>query len=210
MMPIDVVLFDLDGVLIDSSQANCEFYGDILFKLGYSKPTYDECEAAYHLPMTEALTVLSREQSSSKIERILETGKAHEFPVHLMSVPERARYTVDTLASNYLLGIVTNGSRAAVEDFHHIFRRRSQFAVTVAFEDVEHPKPNPEPILRALEMLGVRPETAIYIGDSASDVTAAHRAGALAAIVGCGESFDAEIHVKSLASLVQALEAIDR
>jgi pyrophosphatase PpaX len=205
MMLIDTVLFDLDGVLIDSSQANCEFYGEILFKLGYGKPSYDECEAVYHLPMTEALRVLSREQSSSKIERILKTGKAFKFPVHLMSVPERARYAVDTLASNYLLGIVTNGSRAAVEDFHHVFGRRSQFAVSVAFEDVEHPKPNPEPILRALQMLGVSPETAIYIGDSASDVTAAHRAGTLAAIVGCRDSFDAEIHVRSLASLPQAL-----
>ena len=56
----------------------------------------------------------------------------------------------------------------------------------VASDDVEHNKPYPDGILRALELLDAQPGEAAYVGDSPFDVEAAKRAGVHAVAVGWG------------------------
>ena len=60
------------------------------------------------------------------------------------------------------------------------------FDAVVASDDVERNKPHPDGILRALELLGARPEEAAYVGDSPFDVEAARRAGVHSVAVGWG------------------------
>jgi pyrophosphatase PpaX len=49
--------------------------------------------------------------------------------------------------------------------------------VVVAAEDVTNPKPHPEPVLRALKILGAEPADAIYVGDSVHDMESGRQAG---------------------------------
>ena len=51
------------------------------------------------------------------------------------------------------------------------------FKVVITFEDYANPKPNPEPILKALEKLRVGASRAVYIGDTLADFEAAKKAG---------------------------------
>ena len=64
------------------------------------------------------------------------------------------------------------------------------FDVVVGSEDTERHKPEPEPILHALELLGARAGDAAYVGDSPYDVAAARAAGAHAVWVSWGGIHD--------------------
>ena len=63
---------------------------------------------------------------------------------------------------------------------------RDCFDVVVAYEDTERHKPDPEPVLAALEKLQATPAEAAYVGDSPFDVRAAKAAGVFAVAVGWG------------------------
>ena len=52
----------------------------------------------------------------------------------------------------------------------------------VTVNDVEHPKPHPEPVLTAIERLGANPATTLMIGDSPVDIQSAKSAGVKAAL----------------------------
>ena len=60
------------------------------------------------------------------------------------------------------------------------------FDVVVGSDDTERHKPHPEPVLKALELLGAQPNEAAYVGDSPFDVAAARAAGVYAVAVGWG------------------------
>jgi phosphoglycolate phosphatase/pyrophosphatase PpaX len=80
-------------------------------------------------------------------------------------------------------GVVTGKSRSSWEiTLAEI--ELGDFDVVVVDDDVAHPKPDPEGILSALDLLGVRPREAVYVGDSPGDMEAAlaartHAAAAL-------------------------------
>jgi pyrophosphatase PpaX len=62
----------------------------------------------------------------------------------------------------------------------------SAFDVVVAHEDTTRHKPDPDPVLLAVERLGGAPEDAVYVGDSPFDIGAAKAAGVFAIAVGWG------------------------
>ena len=71
-----------------------------------------------------------------------------------------------------------NPPRATLElAFEVLPELRRFFEVTVAAEDTERHKPNPEPLLLALDRLGTAGDDAVYVGDSPFDVRAAKAAG---------------------------------
>src|SRR4029079_98204 len=67
---------------------------------------------------------------------------------------------------------------------------RSRFEVLVAKEDTTLHKPEPEPLLLALDQLGADPADTVYVGDSPFDLRAAHAAGTTAAAAMWGGIFD--------------------
>ncbi|MDA8346215.1 MAG: HAD family hydrolase [Thermaerobacter sp.] len=82
------------------------------------------------------------------------------------------------------LGLVTNkGRRSSVMTLHE-FGIAKYFGAVVTGDDVAHPKPDPTGILEVLGNLGVQPGQAAYVGDSRSDMQAAHAAGVRA--IGAG------------------------
>ncbi len=82
------------------------------------------------------------------------------------------------LATGRLLAIVSNNSTAAID--HYLARRDQAQHFTAIIGRGEHPdrmKPNPLPVVRALRALNVRPSAAVLVGDSTTDIEAAHAAG---------------------------------
>jgi pyrophosphatase PpaX len=60
---------------------------------------------------------------------------------------------------------------------------KQYFKVIVTADDTGEHKPNPAPVLKALELLGAEPEEALMVGDSVFDIQCAHNAGVAAALV---------------------------
>ncbi|MCR4398115.1 MAG: HAD family hydrolase [Firmicutes bacterium] len=100
-----------------------------------------------------------------------------------------------------MLGIVTTDTRDRSRRMLEQAGIAGLFDVVVGSEDYRSPKPDPEPILKACEKLGITPGKCAYVGDSVSDMNAARNAGTklrVGVLTGFG---DASI-LRSLADVV--------
>lgn len=176
---IKAVIFDIDGVLLDSFEANLKFYQNLLVHYGYQPPTRKEYPALSHLSLWDTIKNLTGLTSDEDIKPIWETGKNREvkYPIELLQLPEKAESVIAALNKNYLLGIVTSRVRKSVYEFSKLAAMKKYFPVVVSCDDTVNHKPHPEPLLLAAQKLGVKPEEAVYIGDAESDLLAARGAG---------------------------------
>jgi pyrophosphatase PpaX len=181
-----VVLFDLDGTLIDSGPI-------ILASMQHATRTVLGREIAYEeLAATvggQGLVSQMRALDPDRVDELVEVYKEHNDPLHetleafddLLDVLPRLR------VGGRRLGIVTAKRHRtvglALDRFPEL---AEQFEVIVGFEDTERHKPDPDPVLAALRKLEVEPAQAAYVGDSPFDIQAAKAADVFAVAVGWG------------------------
>jgi pyrophosphatase PpaX len=84
------------------------------------------------------------------------------------------------------LGIVTAKRRATVALAFETVPIEHLFDVVVGSDDTERHKPDPAPLLHALDLLGAKPDDAVYVGDSPFDIRAGKAAGMHAVAVTWG------------------------
>jgi pyrophosphatase PpaX len=172
------VVFDVDGVLVDSREANIKLLQTLMQQAGYKKPASEEILACYHLPLWQTLEKLTGSQDQQEISRIWHL--AHDpnlHHVHLIKFPKDLKRTLSDLSDKYRLGVVTGRIKLGLEEIFAASDIGHFFDAIVTFEDYKHPKPHPEPLLLAAKLLEVSPKEAIYVGDSSSDVASARAAG---------------------------------
>lgn len=175
---IQAVIFDVDGVLIDSLNANFQFYKDLLKTAGYDLPKFDKFKATYHMTMLETipfLTGLSSKQEIKRIWKLGETGKV-PYPTDKVCIPEGMPDIIKNLNKDYKLAIVTSRIRRGVFHLPQLKQLKDYFHTAVSFEDTEAHKPNPAPLLLAVKRMNVSVENTAYIGDAETDIVAAKAA----------------------------------
>lgn len=175
---IKAIIFDIDGVLVETLKANTEMYKAILVSAGYPEPHEDNIKDLLHLPLWYGVKALIKSDDTDEITRVRDMIHApnvshsslNEFPQNLEAVLEE-------LHKQYSLAIVTSRIKVGVTE---IFEKREiehLFDVVVTYEDVVNPKPHPEPLELALKKLGIGKDDAVYVGDMDSDIDAANAAG---------------------------------
>lgn len=176
---IKAVLFDVDGVLLDSFEANLDFFSNLMAKAGYQGPTREQYKNMFYLPMWDVIGALTQSDSHDEIKRIWEMGRARDtfYDHNLLALPERAKEVVAILSTAYQLGIVTGRIKESVFEFPALKELEGNFSVVVSYEDTKHHKPHPEPLLLAAQRLNLSPSECIYIGDQETDTQAADGAG---------------------------------
>lgn len=105
------------------------------------------------------------------------------------------RIMLRALAKQYRLGIVTTSPRAYAEEA--VERFDLGLPVLVAYHDTSRHKPHPEPLLKAVQLLGIEPSEAAYVGEAPEDIIAAQTGGlvAIAALWGTDDA-DALIRLR--------------
>jgi len=172
------VIFDIDGVLLDSRAANIEFYRAFLARNGYAERSDDELAQGHYMNLREAIATLTRETSEARIDQLWEGAKVLEgYPMDLTQVPDGCEAVLTQLSQRYFLAVVTSRHRLGIEHFYATSGLESLLSVSIAFEDYERPKPAPDPLLTACRRLGVSPDEAVYVGDAEVDVLCAAAAG---------------------------------
>ena len=185
-MRFPVVLFDLDGTLIDSGAmivASMRHAASTV--LGRDIPE-EELKAAVGGP---GLVAQMRALDEARVDELVEVYRAHNEPLHESLEPcagiDAALAALQQEGRR--LGIVTAKRRLTVRlAFDVLPWLEPHFEIVVGAEDTERHKPNPEPLLHALDLLGAAPGDAAYVGDSPFDVEAAKAAGCFAVAVTWG------------------------
>lgn len=208
---IKAVLFDFDGVLLDTKRANTIFYQRLMKVTGYPRPSREETDIVFPMTFLGATGYLTKEKSKRKIMKIWNRWKKLDnlYPIKMVKVPRDAEETIQKLYKNYKVGMVTNRRKVDTEDLYRVSRLRGKFDVVVAFEDCKKPKPDPEPLLTALQRLRMKPSAVVYVGDSDVDVKAARAAGMR--IIGYSKKklLGADLSVSSFAAIPSAVKRLD-
>ena len=176
---IKAVIFDVDGVLLDSFEANFKFFQNLMYHTGHPLPTREDFSGLFHMTMWDAIKHLTDLSDEQDIQKIWEVAKSREvaYPIELLAIPDGAEPVIRTLQKTYTLGIVTSRIRESVFEAPALAKLKDCFKVVVSYTDTQNHKPHPEPLILATQKLGVLPEECVYIGDAATDVQAAHTAG---------------------------------
>lgn len=177
MVKIKAILFDIDGVLVDSSEANTRYVQDIIQKSGYKRPSKRTAEQGFNLALIDRLRLVAKGSSENDVQKMFNLpDKVKLYRINLLKIPKDSRKVVKMLHKRYKLGLVTSRLKETTDLFFKKFGLRDCFDVVVTFNDYTRSKPHPEPLFVACKRLGIRPTEAIYVGDSITDIEAAKAA----------------------------------
>ena len=185
-MRFPVVLFDIDGTLIDSGAiivASMRHAATTV--LGRDVPD-DALRSAVGGP---GLIAQMRALDASRVDDLVRVYRENNEPLHagLQACVGIEDALAALRAEGRRLGVVTAKRHASVRLAWNVLPGLEPlFEVVVAADDTEHHKPDPAPIRRALELLQVDAVEAAYVGDSPFDVAAARAAGVYAVAVTWG------------------------
>ena len=206
---IKAVFFDIDGVLIDSFEANLKFFQDLFAKAGYRPPTREEYKDLFYHPMIEVIRRIVGDQSEQEVERVRALGHDRTwYPLELLKTPEGVREILDQLAKKYQLGLVTSRLSGALWNIPQLAALKDLFPTVVTFDDVENPKPDPEPLLVAADRAGVKVEECVYVGDAITDFQAAKAADMKIIMYNNPAIESADGYVSSFAELPKSVASV--
>lgn len=181
-----VILFDLDGTLIDSGPIILASMRHASVTVLGREPDEERVRAAIGGP---GLIAQMRDLDPDRVDELVESYRAHNEPLHatLQAFDGILELLPELRRRGHQLGIVTAKRLATVQlAFDRIPLLAETADVVIGAEDTERHKPDPDPVLEALRRLGARPEEAVYVGDSPFDIRAGKAAGAYAIAVGWG------------------------
>ncbi len=184
-MRFPVVLFDLDGTVIDSGAIILASMRHAAKEVLGAEVPDEELMAAVGGPGLEAQM---RALAPDRVDELVSVYRAHNEPLHdeLSCCAGIEDVLVRLKDEGRRLGIVTAKRRQTVELAFARLPIEHLFETVVGGDETSKHKPDPEPLLLALERLGVRPEEAAYVGDAPFDVKAANAAGVFSVAVTWG------------------------
>lgn len=177
MGKIKAVMFDVDGVLVDSFEANVEYFKNIFETAGYVAPTKEEYRHMFHISLDDLIRLVAKNPDEMEFQRIKSCAKKIKYPIEKMKLTEGSAETIKKLSEKYRLAIVTGRHEEGAEDYLKHSGLEEYFETMVHYGHYDNPKPHPEPLLVALERLGISPGEAIYVGDQKTDLESANAAG---------------------------------
>ena len=172
-----IILFDLDGTLIDSTEAILESFHHTFDVHDYNHPDDEEIKALVGYPLDEMFGSLGVDED--RVWDFVATYKEHyrDISTQKTVLLENAREAVIQASEFAELAIVTTKTAKYSKILMEHFGLMEHFEILIGREDVENPKPHAEPILKALEVFDIDKKEIWMIGDTKLDLISAKNAG---------------------------------
>jgi HAD superfamily hydrolase (TIGR01662 family) len=198
---IEYVLFDWDGTLLNSFEADAAAYMGMFGALGISwsraqllrhySPNWHRVYRAVGLPRAKW------EEADRLWRRFYLQQKPRLQP--------GAMRVLRALDRRFTLALVSSGSRSRVRRQLREHKVSTMFLAKVCNEDAPRRKPHPAPMRLALEKLRAQPQASVYIGDAPEDIEMAHRAGVRAIGVLGGSPVPDRLRAASADGLIETI-----
>ncbi len=172
------VLWDLDGVVIDSEELYFQAYGRVLREWGISvsRPLYGRIWVGGGRGAEWAVETFGLPVDADELKR-------RRRPIYQQLLEERIRLmpgieaALARLGASWPMAVATNSPSSAVDFVMEKFELRHHFQDVVTRERYQTPKPAPDAFLAGAEALGLPPSRCVVIEDANKGVRAAHAAG---------------------------------
>jgi pyrophosphatase PpaX len=171
-------LFDLDGTVVDSVELILRSYRHTMRTHRGEQPPDEMWLRGLGTPIWVQL----RQWTDDPVEiaAMVETYRVYNMTHHdeLVRPYDGIVGAVRRLKDlGKRIGLVTSKVRSGAVRGLRVAGLEAAFDLIVGADDVQNPKPHPEPVLVALEQLGARAQEAVFIGDSRHDLVSGHAAG---------------------------------
>ena len=176
MGKISVIIFDCDGVMFDSRQANINFYNHLLTHFGLPPMSEDKVDFVHMHTADESVHLIF--QDTHLVEKVQKYRGQMDYTPFIkdMILEPGLKELLEDLRPGFGLAVATNRSNT-IDNVLESYGLSKYFDIVVSSLDVKMPKPHPESLLKILRFFKIDPEEALYIGDSQVDNETARAAG---------------------------------
>ncbi len=168
------VLFDLDGVLVDTYEVWFQLINDVARRLGYPPVGREAYRGSWGQGIETDVALFYPRHTVGQI--LEEYARFYGDHLEHLRVMEGAEAALKSLALPK--AVITNSPTALAERALAVARLGGYFDTVVGCDQVARSKPEPDLVLEACRRLGVRPGESLVVGDSRFDEGAARSAGA--------------------------------
>ncbi len=187
MNTVKLLIFDLDGTLIDSKQDIANSVNLTFRDIGLPEKPHETIYGYVGNGVRQLILDAIASDDAQEVDHALQIFEAH-YLSHLLD-ETRLFPGIEAVLHHYggkKKALVTNKPEHYTTKIVQGLQVDKHFDVVLAASPAVRLKPHPEMILMTLETLGIRPEDAVMIGDSLNDIHAARSAGIRACGVGYG------------------------
>lgn len=181
------LIFDCDGVMIDSEAANRFFYDSVLSWLGLPSMTPEQEKYAFMATATDALKAVVPQHMHERIPEAIEKGMDYNRDVmpRVKLMPGFLDFIKEAYKRGLHMAIDTNRTNLGIQRVLDFFELTLYFNPVVSSSMVA-PKPSPEGVFLICKQWGKKADQLLFIGDSQNDCDTAKNAGAMFAAFGNG------------------------
>jgi len=175
---IRCVIYDCDGVLFDSLEANTKLYNDLCALVGRVPLEKEEMQYVHTHTVFEAIHFIFGKENDLE-KKALESLKQvdlRNYIVYLKMEPHLFQ-VLDKLKEKGILRVINTNRTTSMKYIMEKFNLLPYFEMVVTALDVKNPKPNPESIGKIMEAFKLKKEEAVFVGDSDVDQQTAKSSG---------------------------------
>ncbi|HHP5679695.1 TPA: HAD family hydrolase [Campylobacter jejuni] len=203
------ILFDLDGTLIDSTDAILNSFQGAFKALGLTSKNNEEIKNLIGYPLEQMFRMLYPDKVNLSKEFVLAYREIYaQIYLEQTTLLPKAKEALELGSEIADLGIVTTKGGKFTPILLDYLRVKKFFKTLITLEDVTNPKPSSEPIILALKGLNKTQENAYMIGDIILDIQAAISANITPLALTCGYGNENELKAHSMVFL-NAYEAVN-
>lgn len=193
----EAILFDMDGVLVDSLDSWWASLNESLTKYGQAEITRDEFINKYWGHDLQ----YNLEKMGLSYEILTFCNIAYSNHVNDVKIYPDVISTLEKL-KHYKKAIITNTPEDCTKQIVKNLGIDKYFNAIVTVDDVSRGKPSPEIVLKACDLLKINPKDVVLIGDTDSDVKAGKTAGCTVV----GIKIDADYTITTLSELTEIID----
>ena len=172
------MIYDCDGVLFDSFEANTRLYNDLCVMVGRDLLKQEEMAYVHSHTVYEAIHFIfgKGDELEKKAIEALKQIDLRDYIAYLKMEPHLLE-ALNQLKENKILRAINTNRTTSMKHIMDRFDLWPLFDMVVTALDVKHPKPHPESLEKILQNLNLRKGEAVFIGDSEVDQQTARSSG---------------------------------
>lgn len=190
---IKYIIFDFDGVLVDTEYSTFLYYKKIFPNYGFS---LKESDFKYKIGrksidfLKDVMGNNFTEELAQKLTKIKRDAFQQNIKKYLKPISDSMNFLEKANKQGFALAIGSQNEKVLLEKAIDVFGIRHFFKAIISLQDIKNKKPNPEVFLKTAEKLGIFPKEAVVIEDTPDGIKAARCGGFK--VIGLTTSLSAE------------------